>query len=437
MSADGPIVRLVRKQAMGSGDLGDTGSGPSHPSAAGIRREVDALSRCEAPGIVQLIGFGEQPRTWLETREAGAHTLASPPPGTADRLAALAATAHVLAGLHRRGWVHLSLRPDHVIWRRSDARGTPVVGPVGAIEVTLCSLGSAVCPAGPAERAADREALAAIMAAMLIAPGSAAFEHEFRTALAGLAVDLNSGDLDDLDALAAGLDDLSGAAMRSCMAETSEPLRSRPDRFFRQRLAQPVRTLSSRPFARLGLATVLGVATVGCTAALVSWPNPDAALGRSAGSASSARCARPAVPPPRVDPEGRGCGQPVGYRSSVLTVGTDRWSLGDDIVDGQLVDLDGDGWSELAALRNDGEVFLVRRFPTSASDAVQVRSVATAQGAERLVESSPGSGLDGLKALGADGKAVPMLPVGSGSASNSALSAPTGPTTVGEDGVAP
>ncbi|MBP9067207.1 MAG: hypothetical protein KBF84_14115, partial [Candidatus Microthrix sp.] len=115
--------------------------------------------------------------------------------------------------------------------------------------------------------------------------------------------------------------------------------------------------------------------------------------------------------------------------SSVLTVGTARWSLGDDIADGRLVDLDGDGWSELAALRNDGEVFLVRHFPVNASDAVRVRSVATAPGATRLFATSSGVGLDGLRASDADGAPTPLLPSATGPGAGSE-SDPGSPATV-------
>ncbi|MBK7021955.1 MAG: hypothetical protein IPH38_20875 [Candidatus Microthrix sp.] len=61
-----------------------------------------------------------------------------------------------------------------------------------------------------------------------------------------------------------------------------------------------------------------------------------------------------------MDPTGSGCGVAVGYRAGVLTVGQDRWSLGNDVVDGVLIDIDHDGWTELVALRRTGEVFLVR-----------------------------------------------------------------------------
>ena len=151
----GSVTRLVRKRASAAETLHDpTGSGSLTPDTLAVRREIDVLSRCDAAGIVQLVGFGEHPVTWLETIDAGAHTLASPPLAVADRLAALAALARVLAGLHRRGWVHLSLEPEHVIWRRGVATGRGASHSGGDIDVTLCSLGSAVCPAGPAERAA-------------------------------------------------------------------------------------------------------------------------------------------------------------------------------------------------------------------------------------------------------------------------------------------
>ena len=85
--------------------------------------------------------------------------------------------------------------------------------------------------------------------------------------------------------------------------------------------------------------------------------------------------------------------------------------------------------SELAALRNDGEVFLVRHFPVNASDAVRVRSVATAPGATRLFATSSGVGLDGLRASDADGAPTPLLPSATGPGAGSE-SDPGSPTTV-------
>lgn len=426
----GSVTRLVRKRASAAETLHDpTGSGSLTPDTLAVRREIDVLSRCDAAGIVQLVGFGEHPVTWLETIDAGAHTLASPPLAVADRLAALAALARVLAGLHRRGWVHLSLEPEHAIWRRRATTGPSTSRSGGDIDVTLCSLGSAVCPAGPAERAADREALATIMASTLLTPGGATFALELRSALAAVAVDLRSGDLDDLDALATGLDDLVEAAQRSTDVGASEHRTPGSDSSVRRRLGELTRRLSPRSPVRLGLAAALGLTVLGGAGILVARAGPGTPPGRSTGSAASARCSQPAVPPPRVDPDGSGCGRSAGYHSSVLTVGTARWSLGDDIADGRLVDLDGDGWSELAALRNDGEVFLVRHFPVNASDAVRVRSVATAPGATRLFATSSGVGLDGLRASDADGAPTPLLPSATGPGAGSE-SDPGSPATV-------
>lgn len=407
------IARLVRKRASATADSERLpGSFLAGPDPASIRREVGVLTRCEVPGIVRLVGFGERPVPWLETSDAGDDTMATPPPRAADRLAALAALARALAGLHRRGWVHLSLEPDHVIWRGAAAHGSGASGFGGDIEVTLCSLGAAVCPAGPAERAADREALAAIMALTMLAPGGEVFAPRIRTAISAVANDLRAGDVDDLDAVAAGLDSLVSAARRDGAATSGGARtyrRGRDDRIEQVRFGWLARSFPRAPVARVALFAALGLALLGGTVAFAGHASQH---GRSAGSAAP-RCARPTIGPPRVDPDGSGCGRPVGYRSSVLTVGTDRWKLGDGIVDGRWVDLDRDGWSELAALRQDGEVFIVRRFPSDPSDPVQVRSVATAPGARRL-DSSGGVGLDGLRALRSDGTPIPLVPISTG-----------------------
>ncbi|MBK9298838.1 MAG: hypothetical protein IPN02_18815 [Candidatus Microthrix sp.] len=133
---------------------------------------------------------------------------------------------------------------------------------------------------------------------------------------------------------------------------------------------------------RLGLAAALGLTVLGGAPGSSSpgrARDPAWSLDRISRRLPDARNRR--LPPPApVDPTAAECRRSAGYHSSVLTVGTARWSLGDDACDGRLVGPDGDGWSQQNALRNDGGVFLVRHFPVNASDAVRVRSVATAPG---------------------------------------------------------
>ena len=136
--------------------------------------------------------------------------------------------------------------------------------------------------------------------------------------------------------------------------------------------------------------------------ALKALGDPPPAVG------SPERCIRPAVPPPRVDPTGSGCGVSVDYRAGVLTVGHDRWSLGNDVVDGVLIDTDHDGWTELVALRRTGEVFLVRRFPSSTEHRMRFRPIATVPSAQSLTRRPGGSGLGGLATVDSHGDATPL-----------------------------
>ncbi|MCB1029458.1 MAG: hypothetical protein KDB24_17025, partial [Microthrixaceae bacterium] len=137
----GTTVRLVRKCAVDEGT--DEPGVRSGPTAEGVRREIGTLARCTSTGVAVLVAHGERPVPWLETEDAGVHTLESPPDSPGRRIGVLAALTHVLAGLHRDGWAHLGLEPGHVIWRDRAPGGRPPPGESAPPEVTLCSLGSA------------------------------------------------------------------------------------------------------------------------------------------------------------------------------------------------------------------------------------------------------------------------------------------------------
>ncbi|MBK6503215.1 MAG: hypothetical protein IPG03_12885 [Candidatus Microthrix sp.] len=103
------------------------------------------------------------------------------------------------------------MEPAHVIWRRS-APDTSRPGSNPDVAVTLCSLGSAVQPAGPAEQYADREALAEVMVAALVASAMHHAPPGLRSAIGALAAELRSGNLVDLASAASSLDHLADDA---------------------------------------------------------------------------------------------------------------------------------------------------------------------------------------------------------------------------------
>ena len=125
-----------------------------------LRREGELLDRLGNAGLVELVeiveledggpddaGIGGTTR--LVTIDAGVGTLADATVSAGDTaLTALRRTVASVTRLHERGWLHGSLRPEHVI-----------VGPRG--RVRLCSLGAAlpIDPADPTAVAADAEGL--------------------------------------------------------------------------------------------------------------------------------------------------------------------------------------------------------------------------------------------------------------------------------------
>lgn len=409
----GATVRLVHKSAAPISDAAGAVEHPqASPAAEVIRREIDTLSRCECPGVVRLLAHGERPAPWFETEDAGAHTLASPPIDASQLTRALANLAGTLGSLHRSGWAHLNLEPAHVIWRRS-APDASRPGSNPDVAVTLCSLGSAVQPAGPAEQYADREALAEVMVAALVASAMHHAPPGLRSAIGALAAELRSGNLVDLASAASSLDHLADdAAVAGPFVQgpgEGPPPRQAGDRHPPSSQPAWVKRLTTRysPARRhvrrgVGVAVGLTLVLLSGTVALKALGDPPPAVG------SPERCIRPRVPPPRVDPTGSGCGVSVDYRAGVLTVGHDRWSLGNDVVDGVLIDTDHDGWTELVALRRTGEVFLVRRFPSSTEHRMRFRPIATVPSAQSLTRRPGGSGLGGLATVDSHGDATPL-----------------------------
>jgi hypothetical protein len=127
-------------------------------AADSLRYEGEVLTRINHPGIVRFIAdASELNETSIATAAAGDADLATSGPETIEELARVASSlATTLAELHRMGWAHGSIIPEHV-----------VVGPLG--RVTLCSLRKATRIEGARSPAAtrDAEALADLIEALI------------------------------------------------------------------------------------------------------------------------------------------------------------------------------------------------------------------------------------------------------------------------------
>lgn len=103
----------------------------SRHAVASLRREARVLRQCHHPNIVRVFGEGRHdglPFLVLEYLEGPtfAEVLGSRPAGRLELGEALRATIHLgaaIAHLHRRGWLHLDVKPGNLLLRE----GLPVL----------------------------------------------------------------------------------------------------------------------------------------------------------------------------------------------------------------------------------------------------------------------------------------------------------------------
>ena len=172
-----------------------TGHRSSEPidarAADSLRFEGEVLARIDHPGVVRLIAdASELNETSIATAAAGQADLATSGPETIDELARITSSlATTLAELHRMGWSHGSVLPEHVI-----------VGPVG--RMTLCSLRRATRIEGARSPGATRDAAAladlieALSRGLPTTTSAAGRDLTGRVAAVVTALEIRRGDLD-------------------------------------------------------------------------------------------------------------------------------------------------------------------------------------------------------------------------------------------------
>lgn len=372
---------------------------------ARLAHEHATLIRVAGPAVVPVVGFtDDEGAVELHLAWTGSHslaTVAAHDPRFAGHV--VAAVADAVAALHRAGFAHGRLTPDHVLlaegWQPvltglADAR--PVdpdlaaddVAALGALLVTLLAGGDE--PLVIDARAA-RSRTAGLRGALLtLADHAQAAEPLTRPTVEGLATAIR----DTLPRDHRAVDDR---------------LRSRPDHH--------------RPSVlRIGLGVGLGIAVAG-TVAAATWLVPDDAPDQAtlptttAPSPSSttpgpattpdpptpttvaepAPAPAPSAPTPAdpaeptcgagvdgPDVDGDGCADEVRVEGERVTVGTTTWVVGRPGDHVAVADWDCDGTATAAALRpTSGEVFVFDRW-VPPGDEVTVTPAATVDGATAI-----------------------------------------------------
>lgn len=213
-----------------------------------VRYEREVLARIDHPGVVQLVTTEDS--SSLVTALAGSATLADLPTIDVEYLTRI--TAHValtLAELHRLGWAHGAVQPDHLI-----------VGPAG--QVTLCSLRRASRVSGLQASAAGRDAtaLADTIEWSLDRVECSPRDASLRSRLEACIVALRSDGAGALQSVG----DLSVHTPRAAPVTRLPTLhRARPAQFeTTTRVARPVRGDRAEMWTSLSTAGVCGVALI-------------------------------------------------------------------------------------------------------------------------------------------------------------------------------
>ncbi len=93
-----------------------TKTAPSAALAASMRYEQSVLARLSHPNVVELLDRSPRDDLSFTMVHAGGSDLASSPPRSLDEVAQIVATmAATVEDLHRLGWAHRRISPDHVV----------------------------------------------------------------------------------------------------------------------------------------------------------------------------------------------------------------------------------------------------------------------------------------------------------------------------------
>ncbi|MEM8607552.1 MAG: serine/threonine-protein kinase [Myxococcota bacterium] len=138
------VIKMLRPAHSGNFDL-----------MARVRREVEVARRVFHPGIVPVIDHGtlddESPYVvmrYMRSESLAAYLRRNGPIGTREVSVIMARLASILHSVHRHGYVHRDIKPEHILMNR---------GAYGELDVHLLDFG--VCAAEtapPDERARER-----------------------------------------------------------------------------------------------------------------------------------------------------------------------------------------------------------------------------------------------------------------------------------------
>jgi hypothetical protein len=333
---------------------------------AALRRESELLDRLGGAGLVELLEIVERDEdgpddtapagtTRMITIDAGCDTLADAEVSAGDTaVTALRRTVASVTRLHQRGWLHGSLRPDHVI---VGARG----------RVRLCSLGDArpIDPADPTAVAADAEGLLQLVEHVARAHHD---QHGWRAprrarrrgaALRRLVRELRdrgAAPATTIEQLTLGLQQVESRSRRGRSVRSSRSGR-----------AHVVITATVAALAAVVLA--LGASAAHHLTSRSAEARPVDSTEQSAPTSSSGRPCPSIAPGPDLD--GDGCPDPVVVTGHVVQVGTRDYRLGEPGDLAVVGDWHCDGSVAARLVRpSTGEVFEFPAWATSGAPSV-------------------------------------------------------------------
>ncbi|MGB5812615.1 MAG: serine/threonine-protein kinase [Polyangiales bacterium] len=138
------VVKMLRPAHAGSQDL-----------MARVRREVEVARRVFHPGIVPVIDHGALPdespylvMKYMRSESLSAYLRRCGPITPREIAVIMARLASILHSVHRHGYVHRDIKPEHILMNR---------GPYGELDVHLLDFGVCAAETAPAdERSRER-----------------------------------------------------------------------------------------------------------------------------------------------------------------------------------------------------------------------------------------------------------------------------------------